>query len=164
MSLPIRFAILCSGGGFTPLSEERETLLAYDTTAESMRAVLHAMLGDPKWGDDEAYVAKRQEIARLPGAFECACALFGITAAKKPAGQGSGIPDKAVYENVEVPVLIVAGANDPLREPGYSTSVAERIPDNEHHLYENCGHCPNIEFAERFNAEAIDFLKRVNAR
>lgn len=167
--LPIRSAILCSGGGFTPLTEERKALLAYDGTPQAMRALLHAMLDDPKWGDDEAYVAKRQQIALMPGSFECASA----PRLKRPepenigksAGEPSfGIPDNTVYENVEVPVLIIAGANDPLRERGYSISLAERIPDNEHHIYENCGHCPNIEFSERFNADAIDFLKRIHAR
>ena len=72
--LPVRSAILCSGGGFTPLTEERKTLLSYDCSDGSMRALLHAMLHDPKWGDDDSYVAKRQEIALLPGAFEVASA------------------------------------------------------------------------------------------
>ena len=62
-----------------------------------------------------------------------------------------------------VPVLIIAGENDPLREPGYSDDLAARIPDNERHVYEDCGHCPNIEHAARFNADAIAFLKRIHA-
>ena len=167
--LPVRSAILCSGGGFTPLTEERKTLLAYDGTADAMKALLHAMLDDPKWGDDDAYVAKRQEMALMPGAFECASAprLKRPEPEKKEEKSGDqsfGIPDNTVYENVAVPVLIIAGENDPLREPGYSKSLAERIPDNEHHVYENCGHCPNIEYADRFNAQAIAFLQRVHAR
>lgn len=167
--LPVRSAILCSGGGFAPLTRERETLLAYDGTPEAMRALLHAMLHDPKWGDDAAYVARRQEFALMPGAFECASAPRlkrpePKTAAKAKGGQGFGTPDNTVYENVQVPVLVIAGANDPLREKGYSEKLAARIPDNEHHVYENCGHCPNIEYADRFNAHAIDFLTRVHAR
>tara|TARA_R110002126_G_scaffold52897_22_gene143462 strand:- start:2025 stop:2888 length:864 start_codon:yes stop_codon:yes gene_type:complete len=166
--LPVRSAILCSGGGFTPLTEERKTLLAYDGTADAMRALLHAMLHDPKWGDDEAYVAKRQDMALMPGAFECASAprLKRPEPEKKDdkaAGQSFGIPDNTVYENVAVPVLIIAGENDPLREPGYSDDLAARIPDNERHVYEDCGHCPNIEHAARFNADAIAFLKRIHA-
>ena len=80
-----------------------------------------------------------------------------------PAALGAFFPPFAALA-ILATVLIIAGANDPLREPGYSTKLAARIPDNEHHVYENCGHCPNIEFADRFNAHAIDFLKRVHAR
>ncbi len=165
--LPVRSAILCSGGGFTPLSEERKTLLAYDGSAGAMKALLHAMLHDPKWGNDESYVTKRQEFALMPGAFECASAPRlkrpdPEPIAEKEKGQAFGTPDNTVYENVEVPVLIVAGENDPLREPRYSFDLAERIPRNEHHVFADCGHCPNIEHAERFNALAIEFLVRVN--
>ncbi len=167
--LPVRSAVLCSGGGFTPLTEERKTLLAYDCSAEAMRDLLHAMLHDPRWGDDDAYVAKRQELALLPGAFECASAPRLKRPEKKPEGdgraeQGFGVPDNTAYERIKVPVLIIAGANDPLREPGYSADLARRIPENEHHVYEQCGHCPNIEHAERFNADVLAFLGRVHGR
>ena len=165
--LPVRSAVLCSGGGFTPLTEERKTLLAYDGTEEAMRALLHAMLFDPKWGDDAAYVAKRQEFALMPGAWECANAgrlkrPVPDGEKKESGGRDFGIPDNTVYENVAVPVLIVAGANDPLREPGYSQKLAERIPDNAHRVYEDCGHCPNIEHADRFNEDVLAFLAKVH--
>jgi 2-hydroxymuconate-semialdehyde hydrolase len=164
--LPVRSAVLCSGGGFTPLTEARKTLLAYDGTPAAMKALLRAMLHDPKWGDDDAYVAKRQEMALMPGAWECANAgrlKRPEPETAKAAGDGGfGIPDNNVYENIQVPVLIVAGADDPLREPGYSLKLQKRIPNCEHHVFENCGHCPNIEYAERFNALVVDFLIRVN--
>ena len=166
--LPVRSAILCSGGGFTPLTAERKVLLAYDGTAKAMQDVLHAMLHDPKWGDDPDYVARRQEMALMPGAFECASApRLKLPEPEPPEGkapeQGFGIPDNTVYENVEIPVLIIAGENDPLREANYSNDLANRIRDNEHHVYENCGHCPNIEHSDKFNSHAIDFLKRVHS-
>ena len=78
--------------------------------------------------------------------------------------QSFGIPDNTIYENVQVPVLIVAGENDPLREPGYSNDLASRIPENEHHVIMDCGHCPNIEHADKFNELTIDFLKRIHSR
>ncbi len=167
--LPVRSAVLCSGGGFTPLTEARKVLLAYDCSTGAMRALLHAMLYDPCWGDDDTYVAKRQELALLPGAFKCASAPRLKRPEKKLKGgerteQGFGVPDNTTYERIEVPVLIIAGANDPLRASGYSEDLARRIPDNEHHVYEECGHCPNIEHAERFNADILDFLGRIHGR
>ena len=167
--LPVRSAVLCSGGGFTPLTDERKVLLGYDCSDDAMRGLLHAMLHDPKWGDDADYVAKRQEIALLPGAYEVASAPRlkrpqpNEEDAKKNA-QSFGVPDNTIYENVQVPVLIVAGENDPLREPGYSNDLASRIPENEHHVFMDCGHCPNIEHADKFNELTIDFLKRIHSR
>ena len=166
--LPVRSAVLCSGGGFTPLTEERKTLLAYDGTSESMQALLKAMLYDEKWGNDAEYVKKRQAMALMPGAFECASAPRlkrpDPNASKNKAGeQGFGIPDNNPYEKIGIPVLIIAGKNDPLREPAYSLKLAEMIPDNEHHVYDDCGHCPNIEHADRFNTDVINFLKCVHS-
>ena len=163
MIFPVRTAILCSGGGFTPETEERKVLLAYDGTVEAMRALVHAMLEDPKWGDDGAYVARRQEFATMKGAWECQSApRFRSPAAEAAGGSGFGTPDTNPYEDIMVPTLIVAGANDPLRESGYAPALAERIPDAEVVVYDECGHCPNIEKAEEFNGVALSFLRRVN--
>lgn len=160
---PIRSAILCSGGGFNPVTEARKTLQEYDGSPEAMSALLRAMLYDPKWGEDADYVARRQEFALMPGAWECASAarLKPPTAPSK--GTVFGAPDTTPYENIAVPTLIVAGAEDRLREPGYAPKLAERIPDCELHVYEDCGHCPQIEMADAFNAVVISFLKRVHA-
>ena len=155
--------MLCSGGGFTPETAERKTLLSYDGTPEAMAALLHAMLHDPKWGNDEAYVARRQEFATMPGAWECAAAARFKSPAASSKGSGFGGADTTPYENISVPTLIVAGAEDRLREPGYAHELGARIPDCETHVLEACGHCPNIEESDEFNRLTIQFLERVHA-
>jgi pimeloyl-ACP methyl ester carboxylesterase len=162
--LPVRSMVLASGGGFAPETEARKKLLAYDGSSEAMRALLHAMLFDRKWGDDAAGVARRQEFALMPGAWECAAAARLKPPAAPAKGSGFGTPDTTPYESIAVPTLIVAGAEDRLREPGYAMKLAARIPDCEVHVLERCGHCPNIEMADRFNELVIRFLKRVHAK
>lgn len=99
----------------------------------------------------------------MPGAWECAAAArFKSPAAAAAKSSGFGAADATPYENIAFPTMIVAGAEDPLREKGYAYGLAEKIPDCELHVLENCGHCPNIEEAEIFNNLAITFLKRVN--
>ena len=44
-----------------------------------------------------------------------------------------------------------------------AAELAKRIPDCELIVYENCGHCPNIEMAGPFNQAVIDFLNRFHA-
>jgi pimeloyl-ACP methyl ester carboxylesterase len=159
---PIRSLVLCSGGGFTPETEERKKLLAYDGTPEAMAALLHAMLHDPKWGNDPTYVARRQVFATMPGAWECAAAARFKSPAAAAKGSGFGGADNTPYEEISVPTLIVAGAEDRLREPGYAPQLGARIPDCETHVLEACGHCPNIEHADEFNRLTIQFLERVH--
>ncbi len=161
--LPIRSLVLCSGGGFTPETDERKTLLAYDGTSQAMAALLKAMLHDPKWGDDAGYVARRQELATMPGAWECAAAARFKSPAATAKGSGFGGADTTAYENIAVPTLIVAGAEDRLREPGYAHGLGDRIPDCEVHVLDACGHCPNIELADDFNLVALQFLERIHS-
>ena len=90
--LPLRSIVLCSGGGFTPETEERKTLLAYDGSDDAMRALVKAMLYDPKWGDDDSHVAQRQELARMKGAWECQSA----PASDRPRRPGRGARGSAL--------------------------------------------------------------------
>ena len=160
--LPIRSLVIASGGGFVPVTPERQTLLAYDGTPEAMRAMLRAMLHDPKWAADDAYIARRQELALLPGAWECAAAPRLKLAARSRPAEGFGQPDSTPYESIRVPTLIVAGAEDRLRLPGYAEEFGRRIPCSEVHVFERCGHCPNLEQPDRFNELVVGFLRRVH--
>lgn len=74
-----------------------------------------------------------------------------------PARAEFGQPDTTPYERIRVPTLIVAGANDKLRLPGYANELAQRIPDAEALVIDECGHCPNIEYPALFTKAVIDF-------
>ncbi|VCU69281.1 2-hydroxy-6-oxo-6-(2'-aminophenyl)hexa-2, 4-dienoic acid hydrolase [Pigmentiphaga humi] len=162
--LPIRSLVAASGGGFVPLTPERQTLLSYDGTPEAMRAMLGAMFHDPGWAADEDYVARRQQLALLPGAWECAAAPRLKPAMPTGAASAFGRADPTPYEAIAVPALIVAGAEDRLRLPGYAEELGRRIRHSEVHVFERCGHCPNIEQADRFNDLTIGFLRRVHQK
>jgi pimeloyl-ACP methyl ester carboxylesterase len=164
VNLPIRSLVLASGGGFAPDSDARKQLLAYDGSEESMRGVLDALFFDKgKWVDNPGYIARRQEFAHMPGAWECTAAARFKAPFVETKGQ-FGQPDATPYENIEVPVLLIAGGQDPLRMPGYAPEIAARMQDAEVHVYEDSGHCPHIEKSAQFNETGIAFLKKVHAR
>jgi pimeloyl-ACP methyl ester carboxylesterase len=155
--LPIRRLVIASGGGFAPDNEHRRALLEYDGSVEGMRRLLRAMLYDPAWADDDAYVRKRHELSLLPGAWECTAAprlRAPVHAERRQFGQ----PDTIPYERIRVPVLVIAGADDKLRLPNYAQEFVPRIPDARLEVFERCGHCPNIEQPDRFNAAVTAFL------
>jgi pimeloyl-ACP methyl ester carboxylesterase len=161
---PIRSLVLASGGGFAPDSEARRKLLAYDGSDEAMRALLDGLFFDKAtWVDDPEYVRRRQHFAHMPGAWECTAAARFKAPFRDAKGQ-FGQPDATPYEDIAVPTLMIAGANDELRLPGYADELGQRIPDCEVHVFDNAAHCPHIEHAERFNTLAIAFLKAVHAK
>ncbi len=158
----VRSLTMISSGGFMPDNEYRRTLLSYDCTPAAMRAMLRAMLYDPKWADDEAYVARRVELSLLPGAWECQAAPRFKNPAT-PQRAEFGRPDSTPYGRIEQPALIIAGAEDRLRLPGYAPELAAKFPRAELHVLEKSGHCPHIERAADVNRLMLDFLGRVSA-
>lgn len=161
---PVRSMVLASGGGFAPDSEARRKLLAYDGTDASMREMLDGLFFDKeKWVDDPDYIARRQEFARMPGAWECASAARFKAPFAEQKGQ-FGQPDATDYENIEVPTLLVAGADDGLRMPGYAEELGRRIPDCRVKVFDAAAHCPHIEYAQEFNQLAIAFLKEIHKK
>jgi pimeloyl-ACP methyl ester carboxylesterase len=79
-----------------------------------------------------------------------------------PARLEFGQPDTTDYEAIAVPVLVLAGAQDKLREPGYAEAVAARIPSARVRVYENCGHVPNLEVPEAVAHDVLTFLREVD--
>jgi pimeloyl-ACP methyl ester carboxylesterase len=153
---PIRRMAVASGGGFVPDNEERRKSLNYDGTPEMMRAILKSNFADPKWYEDEAYVARRVEASLEPGAWE-AVAAARFKSPTVPARSQFGQPDTIAYERIPFPTLAIAGGEDQLREPGYH-EVLHRIPDSKVVVLEGAGHLLNIERAAEYNQLVRDFF------
>lgn len=153
---PIRRMVCISGAGLEPANEERKVLQSYDATRESMRAILKALFHQEKWWTDEDYLTRRYELSLLPGAWEVAAAARFKSPAVPPRDY-YGRADMTPYGKIRVPTLYVAGAQDRLIEPGWE-KVAAETPRGKSLVFDNCGHCANIECADAFNDAALDFL------
>jgi len=152
---PIDRIVLASSGGFAPVNESRQLLNAYDGTREHMKRVLQALILVSPVRDDEAYLDKRHRLSLIPGSWECtAAARFrrpGVKARER---------EETDYRKIKRPTLIVAGAKDPLREPGYAKLLQKDIKGSELIIFDEAAHFPHIDFPERFNAAVIQFLSR----
>jgi len=154
---PIRAIVSASGGGFVPLNAAREKALKFDCTLESMRSVVSTYIHDESWLRDETLVEERFHSAVRPGAWEAIAVARFKSPAVAPLPE-FGQEDRTPYEKIDVPTLLVAGAHDKLREPGYAGLLASRIPNSRLRVFEGSGHLPNIEEADAFNTNVLDFL------
>ncbi len=59
---------------------------------------------------------------------------------------------------IDVPSLVLAGADDPIARAGDCERVARALPRAEYRCIANCGHYVNLEQAETFNRLVTDFL------
>jgi pimeloyl-ACP methyl ester carboxylesterase len=160
--LPVTAAVLVSGGGFAPLNESRQALLDFDGSEEGMRAIMRILFHNPTWALSDAYIARRLRVSNQPGAWE-AVAAARFKSPQVPARSDFGQPDPVAYEAIAVPTLVLAGADDTLREPGYAQAIAARIPRGRVRVYENCGHVPNLEVPGAVAADILAFLADVDA-
>jgi len=62
---------------------------------------------------------------------------------------------------LDMPNLIIWGANDQLTPPDVANEFKENLPNAELHFLQECGHAPMMEHPEQFNALLMDWLKRV---
>jgi pimeloyl-ACP methyl ester carboxylesterase len=156
--LPIDRLVAISGGGFVPDNEYRQRLLAYDGTESSMVDLLEAVFESPVWSKDPEYVSRRHKLSIAPGAWESvAAARFRSPVA--PARSEFGQADLTPYERITAPALIIAGARDRLRMPGYANELATKIPGAEVVVLPDGGHCPNIEHPADVGRLIVEFLE-----
>ncbi|HEY1310329.1 MAG TPA: alpha/beta hydrolase [Pseudolabrys sp.] len=62
---------------------------------------------------------------------------------------------------IDVPALVLAGANDPIAKANDCARVARALRNAEYQCIENCGHYINLEQAETFNRLVSEFLARL---
>lgn len=147
--------ITVSGGGKAPDNDERKVLTEYAGDREQMREILRVCFYDERWWTEDV-VEERWQASMEPGVWE-ACAAPRLA----PPGQHRGFrPVRPDYSKIRCPVLIVAGAQDPLRFPTYAADLQAEIPGSEVKMFDQSRHCSHAEHPEQFNASAIVFIKR----
>ena len=122
-----------------------------------MAQVLEAIFEDPVWYRDPDYIKRRHAISIAPGAWE-SIAAARFRAPTAAARSEFGNVDTTPYGNITAPTLIIAGARDKLRLPGYAAELVSQIPGASLALLENGGHCPNIERPEETAGLILRFL------
>jgi pimeloyl-ACP methyl ester carboxylesterase len=98
------------------------------------------------------------EMSSLPGAQRCglstlrtSCNIWGV--------KGNALrPIRDHLEEIEVPSLVIWGAQDRILPVAHAHLAAKRLPNARLHIFDPCGHMPNMERAEEFNALVTDFL------
>jgi pimeloyl-ACP methyl ester carboxylesterase len=149
--------VAISGGGFIPANAHRQRLLDYDGSEASMAALLEAIFEDPVWYRDPAYIRRRHAISIEPGAWESVAAARFRAPAVPPRGEFGNV-DTTPYGNIAAPTLVIAGALDKLRMPGYADDMVRQIPGATLAVMDDAGHCPNIERPEAVAALLLQFL------
>jgi 2-hydroxymuconate-semialdehyde hydrolase len=151
--LPAAGIVSLAGGGRLHSSEHTDALFDYDGSMEGMRRVVRALFAGPEWPADTEYVRRRHASSIAPGAWEAvAAARFHRP---QPAGeqtqneQTRPAPRPGIdYAAIAVPTLVVAGAEDKLKPPGWADEVCALIPGSRQEVVPAAGHCPQIEAAD----------------
>ncbi|WP_306052917.1 alpha/beta fold hydrolase [Natronococcus wangiae] len=65
---------------------------------------------------------------------------------------------RTVLPEVDVPMLVCAGADESRGSVAAVRRVADLVPDATFECFEDCGHCPPLEQPERFNRVVSQFV------
>lgn len=160
----VRRAITISGsGGPYRLPSGIEALADYTPSQESARKLTQLIVGDTEGLD--AHILDRHENSLLPGHWEALMAprLKNPSATQRPPTADAYLD---ALRRINIPVLLVAGRQDPLLETGWAGKMAALNPEFLHHLELEGGHEPNIShpsdvaemFHNFFNQEAAHAL------
>lgn len=59
---------------------------------------------------------------------------------------------------ITVPTLVVWGQQDRVLPVAQAHVAVQGLPNARHHIFDPCGHCPQLECPEEFNALVLEFL------
>jgi len=130
----------------------------YGPNERGMRTLQRMLFYDKRFVTDE-WVEQNLEMARLPGArdFFLSVLRYGVNL----RGLRPEIlePLLAQIPGIEAPTLIMWGAQDRFIPVAHAHIGHKMIAGSRLHIFDRCGHVPQIERAEEFNRLVVDFLK-----
>jgi len=155
--------LIGSGSTFHPAEEQRLTLEAafengsramVDPTLSSCRQRMANICHDPASVAEEMLLVQLTYYG-LPDRFDA----YRATISGLIGSVGSD--EHRVYsrlERIKAPTLIVTGRQDIRAQIALHEEGCRRMPDARLVIFERCGHLPFLEYPQRFNQLATDFL------
>ena len=123
-------------------------------TAQLLRQLFHDQdLITDQWIEED------YEISSLPGAQRCLLSALRSMCNAWGVKSDTYRPILDRLEEIEVPTLVIWGTQDRILPVAHAHRAAKRLPNARVHIFDPCGHVPNIEHSEEFNALVIDFLR-----
>jgi len=143
---PTRFQWADYAHGTTDLAALRDTIEAIQTDhLDFIDEIVEPLLQEPPSRDLRRMMF--DETSRCPPSIKTAI-VFDCTFRDY----------RELLPDVDVPMLVCAGADETWRSVASVRLVAELVPDARFESFENSGHCPTVEEPERFNRVLSDFV------
>ena len=124
---------------------------------DNTRAMARKCFFDKRLASDEL-VEELRRTNSLPGAYEAT-----MTIIRKYISVWGVRPRYVVTDrlrSLDIPTMLFWGANDEIIPVKHAHRAAQMIPDAELHVFEDCGHWPQMERTEEFNRLLLEFLSR----
>jgi pimeloyl-ACP methyl ester carboxylesterase len=70
----------------------------------------------------------------------------------------------AALPGIQAPTLVLWGREDRFVPAAHAEVLRRALPNVEVELWDDCGHAPQVEYAQRFNETALGFWRRLDER
>ncbi|MFF0490055.1 alpha/beta fold hydrolase [Nocardia sp. NPDC004068] len=125
-----------------------------DPTWETVQARIKWLMAD-KTKDYDDLVASRQRVYRQPGFV---AAMRDIMALQDPEIRQRNLLGHKEYGAITAPTLVLWTSHDPTADVAEGRRIASMIPGARFEVMPDCGHWPQYEDAETFDALHLGFL------
>jgi 2-hydroxy-6-oxonona-2,4-dienedioate hydrolase len=123
---------------------------------ELTRQRLHLLMHDPAANVDDELVAVRHRIYHQP---EFVANIGHLLCLQSMEIRTRNLLTPETLARLSgIPTLIIWGMENPFGDVPEARAMHEHIPGSRLELFERCGHWPQHEHAERYNALALAFL------
>jgi len=126
-------------------------------TRQSVALVLKPVVYDSSIITDE-WLERIYQLAVLPGALNALIKLAQTNLNMFGVRFEVFSPIINQLSNITVPTLIIWGKQDPVLPVAHAYHAAQALANARLHIFERCGHFPQIEHSEEFNQLVLEFL------
>ncbi len=118
---------------------------------------LHRLVFDPAAISPD-FARMYYEMFFQPGSIRAFTSILRNIATLRGARQGILERITEGLGSITAPALILWGRQDRILPVSHGIDAAGKIPGARLHIFEHCGHMPNIEYPDDFNRRILDFL------